>query len=200
MCMYLLVSYIYIFVYICLYVCIYVCMCMYVYVSLLDAIKTPYLIIFVRSLGASVGDTDSYDDGDKCHVWTPTLSKAFYSSFSLLLLWKFTPLKPPGGQDFCWNLELPPRYACKHIHANISYTENVRDLQQKIRDVQQNVRTRDFELECSISAPVRSSVHRNGTYPTLKTFLRFFNLSEFRGRRSSGRLRKHGLDLYNFLS
>ncbi len=70
MCMYVYVfaCIIYIFVYICLYVCIYVCMCMYVYVSLLHAMITPYLIIFVRSLGGSVGDTDSYDDGDKCHV------------------------------------------------------------------------------------------------------------------------------------
>ncbi len=64
MCMYLLVSYI--FVYVCLYVCIYVCMCMYVSVSLLHAIITPYLIIFVISLGGSVGDMDSHDAGDKC--------------------------------------------------------------------------------------------------------------------------------------
>jgi len=34
-------------VYICLYECIYVCMCMYVSVSLLHAIITPHLIIFV---------------------------------------------------------------------------------------------------------------------------------------------------------
>ncbi len=51
----------------------------------------------------------------------------------------------------------------------ISYTESYRDLQQSYRDVQQSYRTRNFELECSISAPVRSSVHRNGTHPTLKT-------------------------------
>ncbi len=38
-----------------------------------------------------------------------------------------------------------------------------------------------FELECSMSAPVRSSVHRNGTYPTLKTFLRFFIYRSFEG-------------------
>ncbi len=46
-----------------MYICMYV---YYVSVSLLDAIITPYLIIFVRSLGGSVGDTDSYDAGDKC--------------------------------------------------------------------------------------------------------------------------------------
>ncbi len=83
---------------------------------------------------------------------------------------------------------------------NVSYTKTYRDLQQNYRDVQENYQTRDFVLECSISAPVRSSVHRNGTYPTLKTFPRFFKLSEFRGRRSSGRLRKRGLDLYNFIT
>ncbi len=32
-----------------------------------------------------------------------------------------------------------------------------------------------------MSAPVRSSEHRNGTYPTLKTFLRFFNYQSFEG-------------------
>jgi hypothetical protein len=63
----------------------------------------------------------------------------------------------------------------------ISYTESFRDLQQSYRDVQQSFRTRDFELECSISAPVRSSVHRNGTYPTLKTFPHFFNYRSFEG-------------------
>ncbi len=41
-------------------------MYMYVSVSLLHAIITASLIIFVRSLGCSVGDTDSYDAGDKC--------------------------------------------------------------------------------------------------------------------------------------
>ena len=60
-------------------------------------------------------------------------------------------------------------------------TESYRDLQQSYRDVQESYRTRDFELECSISAPVRSSVHRNGTYPTLRTFLRFFNYRSFEG-------------------
>ncbi len=66
MSLYLLVSYI--FVYICLYVCIYVCMHMYVSVSLLHAIITPHLIIFVWSHSGSVGHwhTDSYDLGDKC--------------------------------------------------------------------------------------------------------------------------------------
>ena len=63
----------------------------------------------------------------------------------------------------------------------ISYTESYRDLQQSYRDVQESYRTRDFELECSISAPVRSSVHRNGTYPTLKTFPCFFNYRSFEG-------------------
>ncbi len=49
------------------------------------------------------------------------------------------------------------------------------------RDLQKSYRTRDFQLECSISAPVRSSVHRNGTYPTLKTFLRFLKYRSFEG-------------------
>ncbi len=64
---------------------------------------------------------------------------------------------------------------------SISYTESFRDLQQSYQDVQQSYRTRDFELECSISAPVRSSVHRNRTYPTPKTFLRFLNYRSFEG-------------------
>jgi hypothetical protein len=64
---------------------------------------------------------------------------------------------------------------------SVSYTENYRDLQQNYRDVQGNYSTRDFELECSISAPVRSSVHRNGTYPTLKTFPLFLNYRSFEG-------------------
>jgi hypothetical protein len=85
--------------------------------------------------------------------------------------------------------------ACKR---SISYTESYRDLQQSYRATQLCYRTRKFKLEYSMSAPVRSSVHWNGTYPTLKTSLRFFELSEFRGRRSSGRLHECGLDLYNF--
>ncbi len=63
----------------------------------------------------------------------------------------------------------------------ISYTEKYRDLQQKYRDVQENYRTRDFVLESSISSPVRSIVLRNGTYPTLKTFLWFLNYRSFEG-------------------
>ncbi len=63
----------------------------------------------------------------------------------------------------------------------ISYTEKYRDLQQKYRDVQEKYRTRDFVLECSRSAPVRSCVYRIGTYPTLKTFPRFFNYRSFEG-------------------
>ncbi len=65
----------------------------------------------------------------------------------------------------------------------ISYTEKYRDLQLKYRDVQQKYRTRDFVLECSISSPVRSSVHRIGTsgYPTLKTFLCFLNYRSLEG-------------------
>ncbi len=65
--------------------------------------------------------------------------------------------------------------------APISYTESYQDLQQSDRDVQESYRTRDFELECSISAPVRSTIHRNGTYPTLKTFPCFFNYRSFEG-------------------
>ncbi len=63
--------------------------------------------------------------------------------------------------------------------------------------IQLSYLTRKFQLEYSMSAPVRSSVHWNGTHPILKTFLRFFELSEFR---SSGRLQKHGIDLYNFFT
>ncbi len=86
------------------------------------------------------------------------------------------------------------------LHIVISYTESYRDLQESYQAIQLCYRFRKFKLEYSMSAPVRSSVHRNGTYPTLKTFLRFFKLLEFQGRRSSGRLRKRGLDLYNFLT
>ncbi len=59
----------------------------------------------------------------------------------------------------------------------------IRDLQQSNRTIQESYRTRKFELECSISesAPVPSSVHWNGTYPTLKTFLRFFDYRSFEG-------------------
>ena len=67
------------------------------------------------------------------------------------------------------------------LRFQISYTESYRDLPQSYRIVQESFRTRDFELECSISSPVRSSVHRNGTYPTLKTFLRFFIYRSFEG-------------------
>ncbi len=64
-------------------------------------------------------------------------------------------------------------------HFTISYTESYRDLQESYRDLQQSYLTRNFELECSISAPIRSSIHRNGTYPILKTFPRFFNYRSF---------------------
>ncbi len=63
----------------------------------------------------------------------------------------------------------------------ISYTESYRDLQQSYLAIQESYRTRKFELECSISAPVGSSKHRNWTYPTLKKFLRFFNYRSFEG-------------------
>ncbi len=53
----------------------------------------------------------------------------------------------------------------------ISYTENYRNLQQSYQTIQLIYLTRKFELEDSMSTPVRRSVHRNGTYPTLKTFL-----------------------------
>jgi hypothetical protein len=46
--------------------------------------------------------------------------------------------------------------------------------QQSYKTILLDYRTRKFELEYSISAQVRSSIHWNGTYPTLKTFLRFF--------------------------
>jgi hypothetical protein len=68
-----------------------------------------------------------------------------------------------------------------HARTDISYTEKYRDLQQKYRDVQEKYLTRNFVLECSISSPVRSIVHRNGTYPTLKTFLCFLNNRSFEG-------------------
>jgi hypothetical protein len=47
--------------------------------------------------------------------------------------------------------------------------------------IQESYRTGKFELECSMSALVRSSVHWNGIYPTLKTFLRFFIYRSFEG-------------------
>ncbi len=75
----------------------------------------------------------------------------------------------------------PIMYMYVHTTYNISYTESYRDLQQSYQDVQESYQTRDFELECSISAPVQSSVHRNGTYPTLKTFPLFFNYRSFEG-------------------
>ncbi len=63
----------------------------------------------------------------------------------------------------------------------VSYTESYRDVQESYLAIQLCYRTRKFELECSISAPVRSSVHWNGTYPTLKTFLPFLNYRTFEG-------------------
>jgi hypothetical protein len=63
----------------------------------------------------------------------------------------------------------------------VSYTESYRDLQESYQTVQQSYRTRKFGLACSISAPVRSSIHQNGTYPTLKNFLLFFNDRSFKG-------------------
>jgi hypothetical protein len=81
--------------------------------------------------------------------------------------------------------------------SGISYTERCQNLQQSYWTIQLSYRTRKFQLEYSMSAPVRSSVNWNGTHPTLKTFLRFFELSEFR---SSGRLHKRGFDLYNFFT
>jgi hypothetical protein len=77
----------------------------------------------------------------------------------------------------------PPRYGdCDNFNM-ISYTESFRNLQQSHRTIQIQVtcRTRKFELDFSMSAPVQSSVHRNGTYPTLKTFLCFFNYQSFEG-------------------
>jgi hypothetical protein len=62
---------------------------------------------------------------------------------------------------------------------NVFYTESYRDLQESYRSIPECYRTRKFELEWPISAPVRSSVHRNGIYPTLETFLRFFNYRSF---------------------
>ncbi len=56
------------------------------------------------------------------------------------------------------------------IIMNVSYTESYQDFQESYWAIHLCYRTRKFELECSISAPVRSSVHRNGTYPSLKTF------------------------------
>ncbi len=62
----------------------------------------------------------------------------------------------------------------------VSYTESYLDLQQSYLSVQQSYRTRKFELECSISAPVQSTVHRMG-HTTLKMFLRLFNYRSFEG-------------------
>ena len=71
---------------------------MYVSVSLLHAIITPHLIIFVRSHGGSVGDTDSYDSGDKCSI--PNFHKGvlFCSQYPFAL--KIYLLKSLGGPDF----------------------------------------------------------------------------------------------------
>ncbi len=63
----------------------------------------------------------------------------------------------------------------------ISHTESYRNLQQSYQTIQLSYRTRKFHLEWSLFAPVRSSVHWNGTYPNLKTFLCFFNYRRFRG-------------------
>jgi hypothetical protein len=71
----------------------------------------------------------------------------------------------------------------------VSYTESYQDLHESYQAIQLCYQTRKFKLEYSMSAPVQSSIHQNGPYFTLKTFLRFF-LSEFGGRRSSGRLLK----------
>jgi hypothetical protein len=71
---------------------------------------------------------------------------------------------------------------CNKLKCNntlVSCTESYRDLQESYLAIQLRYRTRKFELECSMSAPVRSSVHRNGTYPTLKPFLRFLNYQSF---------------------
>jgi hypothetical protein len=63
----------------------------------------------------------------------------------------------------------------------ISYPESYGNLQQSYQTIQLCYRTRKFELECSMSALVRSRVHRNGTYPTLKTSLRLFKYRSFEG-------------------
>ncbi len=67
------------------------------------------------------------------------------------------------------------------VYRTISYTESYRNLQKNYQTVQQSYRTRKFELECSMSAPFQSRVHRNRTYPTLKTFLHFYNYRSFEG-------------------
>ncbi len=79
------------------------------------------------------------------------------------------------------NHSIVPRRHCllqdRMYHlVNISYTESYRNLQQSYRTVQLCYRNRKFKLEYSMSAPVRSSIHWNGTYPTPKTFYRFFTI------------------------
>ncbi len=53
--------------------------------------------------------------------------------------------------------------------------QKVNEIDTKLPKVTKRYRTRKFHLDCSMTPPIRGSVHRNGTYPTLKTFLRVFN-------------------------
>jgi hypothetical protein len=92
------------------------------------------------------------------------------------------PLPYPSGRP-CQPLYADTYYETSSVkpQPSISYTESYRDLQESYQAIQLCYRTRKFELEYSISAPVRSSVHRNRTYPTLKTFLRFLSYRSFEG-------------------
>ena len=66
-------------------------------------------------------------------------------------------------------------------HHQISYTVFFRTFTGFLPNVQLFFRTRRFPLDCSMSYPIRSSVHRNGTYPILKTFLQYLRYRRFEG-------------------
>jgi hypothetical protein len=76
--------------------------------------------------------------------------------------------------------QLKPGYLFKPL-LQVSCTESYLDLQQNYLDLQQSYQTQKFKLEWSISAPVQSTVHWNGTHPTLKKFLCFINYQSFEG-------------------
>ena len=63
----------------------------------------------------------------------------------------------------------------------ISYTVFFRTFTGFLPNIQVFFRTRRFPLDCSMSYPIRSSVHRNGTYPILKTFLQYLRYRRFEG-------------------
>ncbi len=148
----------------------------YIYIRVLNHINMyiPCTKLYMQVCVADVQCTDGYIPFMKCT--------------DIVELWTYTDI------SFWLRLQLfylPCRLACRlqlaaswcHTYSSsitISYTESYWNLQQSYPTIQLCCRTRKFELECSISAPVRSSIHRNGTYPTLKTFLRFLTIGDLR--------------------